>query len=337
VEWNACHGFISMTGGFSIMRLPLLACLLLFPGNVLAQFFSIPPISHPRYASGDIDGDGTVEIVVGGRVGPFKAITDPLSTKRARVDLYRRGGNDLSILATGPDLNQVDDVATGNLNSESGMEILAVGAGRLFVLGWTGDRLAIRNVENLPSGSSQRIETIDIDNDGSDELILTRYGLSGDGDVGTTSVNVYSWETGKLSLLQTIDLRTHVGDLAVVEDAEPKLILETGTGDEGGEVRVFGLGLTHHREIWRGQATEHRNRALSLASIPGTGHLVVGSVTGDVRLFLLEKTGMSFRGKGPSQRNISGILLLDDGLEVLSVIGTSTTSQVPASILPLSF
>jgi hypothetical protein len=319
-----------------VKTLSLLLLTILPPRDACAQLYSIPPISNPRFASGDIDGDGEKDIIVGGRVGPFRALTDPLSDKHARVDLYKREGNVLTVLTTGPELNQVDDVATGNLDHKKGAEILAVGAGRLIVLGWDRNHLVRLHTELLPSNLTQRIETIDIDSDGIDELIITLYGVGEDGDSGKTTVNIYAWSTSSLRLLQSLEIDSHVGDLAVVANSAPKLVLETGTGEEGGEARMIGLGLHHHWEVWRGQITDGSRRSLSLSSIE-TGQLAVGTPNGTVRLYQVAETELYFKGTGPELRNTAGILLVRSQESEITLIGGSKIGPHDISLSTVSF
>ena len=330
------RGSISMTGASEMIKLlPCIFYVLLPLCSGFAQMHSVSPISSPRYASGDFDGDGTPEIVVGGRVGPFRAITDPLSTKRARVDLLKLEGNELTVLAIGPELNQVDDVAAGNLDGKLGVEIVAVGAGRLTILGWDGNHLLRLHDEQLPSDQTQRVETIDIDNDGVEELVLTLYDIGDDGDTGVTSLNVYSWN-GSLKQLQSLVVRSHVGDIAVVKDAEPRLVLERGTGEEGGEALIIGLKKYQHREIWRGYITNRGQRALNLATMETSGQLVVGATNGSVRLYQITESGLHFRGHGPSLGN-AAMLLVHRKQGGISLIGGRVVGSQSVSVSPISF
>ena len=142
-----------------------------------AGVLELGEISRPRFASGDVDGDGQAELIVGGRVGPFRAVTDPPTSGRARVEVYRREGRLFQPMGAGFELSQVADVASGDLDGDGRWEVVAVGGGRMVILGWQAGSLAIRHVESLGNEWSDRVAAGDVDGDGRHELAVTLYGI----------------------------------------------------------------------------------------------------------------------------------------------------------------
>lgn len=337
--------FSLLKGGFTGFRGRLSFLLLAFSlpfTSARAQPVLLEPIASPRFAAGDVDGDGTDEIIAGGRVGPFRAVTDPASVKRARVDVYRQQGDLLQLLASGPELHVVEDVAAGDLDGDGRAEILAVGNGRLVLLDWHSKSLRIRRVEPLDSGWTDRVAAGDLDGDGRAEVAVTFYGVEADAERGRTEIVFYAWTGSGLAPLQALDVSMHVGDLALIAPGKgggPQLILEVGTGDEGGEIRLYRTsGQPYPREVWRGPGTPGGARALNLATLPGSNAIAVGAIDGTVRLFELEGDGLRFRASGPPARPLTGLLLLNSpGGRARLLLGARGARMSAARLLPLPF
>lgn len=289
-------------------------CLIFFASlNVLAFDFE-QTITKPRFARGDVNGDGIDEVIVGGRVGPFRRVTDPVLASQARVEVYIQNGWLLELLWRSPELHVVKDVAAGDLDGDGHAEVVAVGSGRIMLLGLRGDRLEVTQVVDLPSQWTDRIEAEDLDGDGRAEVIATLYQIESESELGSTEVVNYRWRAGSLEASEILKVPKHVGDLVVGDvdgDNRPELLLETGLGEEGGEVIVYRSSWGHWNEAHRATATEGRVRALNLSLLPGNpGLLGVGSTSGQIWYFDADHRELRYRGSGREGVGLTGLLFL---------------------------
>ena len=290
-------------------------------------------ISSPRFARGDVTGDGIAEVIAGGRVGPFRGVDAPPQAQRARIAVYRMAGSLLELLGEGPELHVVEDVAAGDLDGDGHDEVLAVGAGRLVVLGWAGNALHIRRIVNLEGLWTDRVVAGDLDGDGRTEVGVTVYDVDADADVGKTAVVFYDWEANGPVLNARFEVPLHVGDMCLADlDASGRLelVLEAGTGDEGGEARVYRAPGGTFREVWRGPVTENRLRATHLSAVPGRfGVLAAGSPGGQIQFYRLEGNRLTYQRTEDVRGGLTGLLLVQDGRRVDMLVGIRSSGAAP--------
>ena len=304
-----------MTGGFNQMILIILVFLIVGSSPIHAQgILTNGVMTHPRFALGDFDGDGESEILVGGRIGPFLSVDTPRSHRHARVDLFRVENSILQSLAASSELYVVEDVAAGDLDGDGRDEILVVGAGLLTVLDWRDGRLSPRFVKALNSSRTDRIDAADVDADGMAEVVVTLYDIQSDSEIGRTEIVLLKWQGGNLNMSNHFYLNGHIGDLCLADldgQGGPELILETGWGDEGGQVIVYQTSGKVFQEKGRGQATTERRRSLSMSTTVGpAGKLAVYAAGGGVRTFTFIGDQLQFDREASAVSGLTGFLLV---------------------------
>ena len=319
----------------------VLLCVCIGIASAQRGFFPEEAISRPRFASGDIDGDGRDEIVAGGRVGRFMHVDAPLFSRRARVDVYRQAGQLLQPVGSAPDLHAVEDVTVGDVDGDGRDEIIAVGLGRLILLAWNKGGISVRRIEPLAQDWTDRVAAGDLDGDGRDEVAVTLYDIDADAEMGRTRVIFYKWQATAFEEWQALDVPFHVGDLALgnLDGAGgQELLLETGAGDEGGDARLYHWQGGRCVETWRGPVTDGGRRALNLSMRAGSPGLVaVGATDGGVRLFAYDGSGLHLTGRGPEGHPLSSLLLLQNpGQDAGLLIDTGDPAGRPAfRIVPI--
>lgn len=229
-----------------------------------------------RFARGDVDGDGMVEIIAGGRVGDPVAVDVPRGVRRAGVGVYRANGQLLEPLAVRDDLQVVQDVAAGDLDGDGRAEVVTVGMGRLTVFGWAQDGLTEKARVSLGGVWTDRVAIGDVDGDGRAEIAATVYRVGVDAEIGHTRVIIYRWAGNALVEDRNWMMRLHVGDITSAADG---WIVEVGAGEESGELQ--GLNANGW-PIWQISAAG-RSRALSLDVLGD--RLAVGRVTGSLSVY----------------------------------------------------
>lgn len=300
------------------------------------ETLKVGEISRPRFASGDVDGDGIRELVIGGRVGPFRPVTDSPSSGRGRIEVYRREGRLFAPMGAGLDLNQVVDVACGDLDGDGTSEVAAVGGGRLVVFAWQAGSLGVRHAEALDGEWSDRVAAGDVDGDGRDELIVTLYAIGDEAELGQTSVVLYRLEAGRLRGHAQLDIPMHVGDLAIAGPGGASgmgLVLEVGAGDEGGEGRVYRFAGGHFVKTWGAPVTQEGTRALTVS---GLGSLVAFlPVGGPPVIYGLEGGSLWLRGSLESA--VGGGLVLTEGPQGATEFVSASGRSSPLRASPLAF
>jgi hypothetical protein len=275
------------------MRLVLLVLLWAVPLSAGTQWIAAEgEIAAPRFGEGDLDGDGRLELVVGGRVGPFRPVTDPLAGRRARVEVHIMEQGQLRGIAGNDELPVVEDLAVGDIDGDGRAEILAVGWYRLWTLRLEEGELVVVGEEALATGRFSRVDAADLDGDGRAEVVVAESLREPGAEVVTTAISVYSFE-GQWQQVARLDLEGDVGDLCLGElsKGQPSMALELGGEEVGGLVRLYDFNgfapqLRHSQQV-----TKDHVRALNLElrRLAGRSLLAVGDIRG--RIALLEPRG----------------------------------------------
>lgn len=259
-------------------------------------------IAAPRFAEGDLDGDGRDELVIGGRVGPFRPVTDPLGARSARVEVYAPNAGGLAnpgwfdLQAVSEELRVVEDVAVGDLDGDGRAEVVAVGAHRLVILRYAGGQLSVEDASLLADGRFRRVECADVDGDGNAEVVVVEMLPGNGGEVPNAEIRLCRF-AGDWRDENLLSVAGHVGDICLADfdgDGSVELALEQGGEETGGWVRVFDFAGGGMRERFGQQLTGERDRVLSMAVWQGDGTALLGAGTLDGRIGLWRLRGAGF-------------------------------------------
>lgn len=300
-------------------------------------------ITAPRFAEGDLDGDGVAELVVGGRVGRFRALTDPFASKAARIEVHGAHDGGLDLRGTSEDLHVINDVAAADLNGDGRAEIVAVGDYRIYVLEYGRGALAIQHVQVLATGRFLSVDAADLDGDGRAEIAIAESRPETGAEAQAADVSVYTYQSGGgLAQQGALVLSQSVGDICLGDfdgDGSVDLVLELGNEEIGGALGVYSFAGFQPLERFTGQVTEEHARALSLAAgkVGSASLLGIGDTRGRVTLVRPHSSGFA-RVYQVSLPRESGVLhglhltrLLDGSrLQVLS--GTGGAGALPAHL-----
>jgi len=269
-----------------------------------------------RVARADVDGDGIMEVVAGGRIGRALAADVPRVARQAGVGVYRVTGELLHPICERRDLFVVADVAGGDVDGDGVDEIVVVGMGHLIVFDVTDGQLVEMAQMTLPGDWTDRVMVGDVDGDGRVEIGVTVYRIENGAEMGRSDVIFLQWANRRLEKRFEIGLEGHVGDLCALTTADGQhfVALEVGLGDEGGDLRV--LSGPSGRVFWRGEMTKGRVRALSLDA--QSTNLVIGGVDGRVWTATLSTNGLSNPNAVHRFLGISGLVLMPDQLLLFS-------------------
>jgi hypothetical protein len=273
-------------------------------------------LQNVRVARADVDGNGTYELIAGGRIGWAQAADIPAANRSAGVGVYRVEKGLLQPLCERRDLHVVADVAGGDVDGDGIDEVVVAGMGLLTVFEVVNHQLVEIARASLPGDWTDRVMVGDVDGDGQVEVGVTSYSIDSGAEVGRSKVTFFQWANGTLEKRFQFDVSGHIGDLSAMEtdDGQGLLALEVGMGDEGGEVRV--LSGQNGQVVWAGEMTTGRVRALSLDS-HGT-KLVIGGVDGRVWTATLGPTGLSAPGMVHRAIGITGLAWMPNQLLTFS-------------------
>lgn len=265
-----------------------------FLGFMLFSFYSVAwgdlGLQNVRMARADVDGDGVLEVIAGGRIGAAVAVDVPRLLRQAGVGVYRVAGDLLQPICERQDLNVVADVAGGDVDGDGDDEVVVVGMGHLRVLDVVGGAFVEVARIALPSDWTDRVMVGDVDGDGNAEVGVTLYAIDRESEKGRSEVLFLQWTGAGFSKKFEFVIDGHVGDLCTMafEDGRPVVALEVGIGDEGGAIQL--LSGQSGQVIWQGNMTDERVRALSLDA--QLTQLVIGGIDGRVHLARLSPNGL---------------------------------------------
>ncbi|HAA78513.1 TPA: hypothetical protein DCE37_25730 [Candidatus Latescibacteria bacterium] len=206
-----------------------------------------------RGVSTDLDRDGKYELIVGGVV----------ANGRGLIRVGQIHNRSVRLVSELPVEVEVRDVATGDIDGDGMPEILTIGAGHLRAYRIEmGEPVALTG-RRLRTAWTDRLSSLTV-SDGV-WIASTDYRVERDQDVGETKITGWVATDGQIEQMWSIDIDAHVGDLVLVSKGDDVfLVLESGTGDEGGDIRVYNV-TGHPRQVWTHRLTDGvRCRALEV-------------------------------------------------------------------------
>jgi hypothetical protein len=260
--------------------------LLTFVLSVLASPLAAQDLlESARFAAADLDGDGEVEVVIGGRIGPYRAGLG--SRGELQVGGLRAGRISVQSRAVRP---VVRDVAIGDYLGDGRPDVFSVGDGWLTLHRYESGRLVEDLLLKLQSDWTDRVAVVGL----ADRRIVavTEYTIRPDSDVGETTVRGFEEQDAELREIWAFSLRAHVGDLTFVDNGDlTHLMLETGTGEEGGDMLLYEVkGRALPLQVWSGRLT-NGHRSLSLETTDaGRQEIVLTSLDGLSSVFSVQES-----------------------------------------------
>ncbi|MCH2663827.1 hypothetical protein MK139_05750 [bacterium] len=277
----------------------LSACVLwLVAGNLFAEY----TVERPRLASANFGEKPAVVIV--GRSGVFG-----LPGSRGVLQVGEIQSGLLRIVAEMSTAEVICDVDTGSFDGTERDDVFSVGDGLLRVYRYHGNELQVLAFFGLRSEWTDRIATLNDPENGT-LVAVTEYEIQPDQDVGVTTIRGFRVRGGELVEVWSFDIGAHVGDLALLSGERPFLVLESGAGDEGGDLSVYDVTGVPDR-VWSGRVTEGE-RCLSVQRMLGASSLLVHPVGGRPQLFT------SSSGRLIRARSVDS-----EGTDILLPVGSS--------------
>jgi len=174
----------------------------------------------------------------------------------------------------------VRDVAISDYLGDGRPDVFSVGEGWLTLHRFESGRLVEGPSLKLQSDWTDRVAVVGL----ADRriVVVTEYTIGPDSDVGETTVRGYEEQGAELREIWAFTLRAHVGDLALLGNGNlAHLVLETGAGEEGGDVLLYEVaGQALPVQVWGGRLT-NGHRSLSLETIDtGRQEIVLTSLDG---------------------------------------------------------
>jgi hypothetical protein len=201
-----------------------------------------------RFAAADLDQDGVLEVVLAGRIGPYRS-----GMGRGAVQVGTPDRGIIWILGDAGDLPVVRDVGIGDFGGDGHLDVFTVGAGWLQVHQYGSGNLNLIARTQLQSDWTDRVAILG--GQGWTLVAVTEYTVQPDRDVGSTIVRGFDCRGGAFVEVWTLQVAAHVGDLVLLgEGPGTYLILETGAGDEGGDVLVYDVSESPTR-VWGARLT----------------------------------------------------------------------------------
>lgn len=268
-----------------------------------------------RIAQIDVDGDGVLEVIAGGRIGPALAFDVPFTARQAGVGVYRVSGQLLQPICKRNDLYVVRDVGGGDVDGDGVDEVVTVGMGVLKVFDVLQGTLV--EIAHVPLGNdwTDRVLVDDTDGDGRVEVGVIGYRIDVGAEIGQSEVVFWEWMGGGLQHDYSFVLDGHIGDLCAVlaEDGQRWVAAEVGMGDEGGDIHILS---PQGQVLWQTPITDDRIRALSLDA--RQSRLAVGGINGQVWGVTLTPQGLVRQDLGTRVRGFSSLIWDVDRLLLFS-------------------
>jgi len=286
----------------------ILLCAGLLSGVLAGQ-----ALEASRSAAADLDHDGELEVITGGRLGPFLSG----SGQGGAIQITDLKGGRVEIVTCVTGMTVIRDVAIGNHIVYGGFRVFSVGDGWLRAHRYESGSLLEVTALQLASDWTDRIAVLNRNT--TSLIVVTEYVIRPDSDVGETVVRAFEARAETLQEIWYLTISAHVGDLAFLgEDDRSHLIVETGTGEEGGDILVFEIsGGSRPILTWSKRMTQG-NRCLSIeVTNPSRGEVLLRSINGDAAIYVLGRQGLELKRR----------LSISAGVEVVPVFGIASTSS----------
>jgi hypothetical protein len=274
-------------------------------------------LEAPRSIAVDLDLDGELEVITGGRIGPYRS--EGLQRGAVQVGKLRGGLVETVVDAVG--MTVVRDVAIGDYQMDGCADVFSVGDGWLRAHRFESGRLL--EVVALPLASDWTDRIAVLNRKSNSLVVVTEYDIRPDSDVGQTVVRAFETGTETLHEVWDMTISAHIGDLAFVGDGDTAhLIMETGTAEEGGDVLVYEVpGVARPSLVWSGRLTQGRRCLTIEATDPARDEVLLRSVDGDAAIYELGPQGLVLKRR----------LSLSTGSRVIPVSTTLSTVSGPRS------
>ncbi|SVE35562.1 uncharacterized protein METZ01_LOCUS488416, partial [marine metagenome] len=232
----------------------ILLCAGLLPGALAGQ-----ALEASRSIAADLDHDGELEVITGGRIGPFLSG----GGQGGAIQIGDLHGGRVEIIARVTGITVIRDLAIGNHVAHGDFRVFSVGDGWLRAHRYESGSLLEVAALQLASHWTDRIAVLNRKT--TSLVVVTEYVIRPDADVGETVVRAFEARAESLQEIWYLTISAHIGDLAFVGKGDRShLILETGTAEEGGDILVFEIsGGSQPILTWSGRMTQG-SRCLSI-------------------------------------------------------------------------